>query len=124
MKLLRATAQLRDERQLNTMAQREKILEMEQPPQFQSNANEAEGKWLDELTEGMDIREGEHIAFGDVELLEELGSGAAGKVYKGLFKGKHVAVKVLKELKDNAEIEDFKKVFVVLLCYALCCCCC
>lgn len=30
----------------------------------------------------MDIREGEHIAFGDIELLEELGSGAAGKVKK------------------------------------------
>lgn len=85
--------QLKAERQLNTIAQREKILEMEQPPQFQSNANDAEGinqkkneifgaffwiffsskgKWLDELTEGMDIREGEHIAFGDVELLEEV----------------------------------------------------
>ena len=30
-------------------------------------------------------------------------------MYKGLYKGKNVAVKVLKELKDGGEIEDFKK---------------
>jgi hypothetical protein len=41
---------LRDERNLNTIAAREKQLELEQPPVFASNAQNAESNWLAELT--------------------------------------------------------------------------
>jgi hypothetical protein len=45
-----ALQQLRDERNLNTMAAREKQLELEQPPVFASNAKNAESNWLADLT--------------------------------------------------------------------------
>jgi ankyrin repeat protein/predicted Ser/Thr protein kinase len=109
VKLLNACRELKTQRQLTTMAGKSAALELEQPPIFASTAASAEKEFLASLTESADLKDGEFIKFEDLELCRELGSGASGKVFEAIYKGKQVAVKVLKELKDGAEIEDFKK---------------
>ncbi len=48
-----------------------------------------------------------------VEFIKEIGGGTSGKVYKGLFKGTKVAIKVLKAV-SNDTCEDFKKEFMIM----------
>eukprot|EP01113_Clastostelium_recurvatum_P011680 TRINITY_DN1597_c0_g1_i1.p1 TRINITY_DN1597_c0_g1~~TRINITY_DN1597_c0_g1_i1.p1 ORF type:complete len:688 (-),score=192.59 TRINITY_DN1597_c0_g1_i1:164-2140(-) len=50
----------------------------------------------------------------EIEFTEKLGAGSSGKVYKGLYKGKEVAVKVLKSMTETKEIEEFKKEFHIM----------
>ncbi|KAH3732578.1 serine/threonineprotein kinase [Pelomyxa schiedti] len=45
---------------------------------------------------------------------ELVGSGTSGKVYRALYKGNEVAVKVLKEWEDEAEVEEFRKEFEIM----------
>lgn len=53
------------------------------------------------------------ISEGEVEFTELLGQGAAGKVYKGLYKNQVVAIKVLKA-GSNKELEEFKQEFDII----------
>ncbi|EFA82228.1 ankyrin repeat-containing protein [Heterostelium album PN500] len=54
------------------------------------------------------------ISDGEIEYTEKLGAGSSGKVYKGLYKGKEVAIKVLKSMTEDKEIQEFKKEFQIM----------
>lgn len=51
----------------------------------------------------------------DLEFIKSLGQGASGEVFQGTFKGEPVAIKVLKTNNTDAEVEEFKKEFSVLV---------
>jgi len=65
---------------------------------------------LNELREG----QGFIIDGKEIEYIKLLGDGASGDVYKGLYKGAPVAIKILKEMTADQEIEEFKKEFEIL----------
>lgn len=50
----------------------------------------------------------------ELEYTKKLGSGAGGKVWMGLYKGKEVAIKVLKALDDDEHLAEFKKEFQIM----------
>ena len=45
---------------------------------------------------------------------DKVGSGTSGKVYRALFKGMDVAIKVLKPPEDETEADEFRKEFEIM----------
>ncbi|KAF2076187.1 hypothetical protein CYY_002487 [Polysphondylium violaceum] len=65
--------------------------------------------------ENMDIKNGKWIiSETDLEYTDKIGSGGSGKVYKGLYRGREVAIKVLKSAEKADDRESFLKEFTVL----------
>jgi serine/threonine protein kinase len=54
------------------------------------------------------------IHSSDLEFTKKLGSGTSGKVYQGLYKGKEVAIKVLKDMTAEEQLVEFKKEFQMM----------
>eukprot|EP01105_Mastigella_eilhardi_P023441 TRINITY_DN5901_c0_g1_i1.p1 TRINITY_DN5901_c0_g1~~TRINITY_DN5901_c0_g1_i1.p1 ORF type:complete len:749 (-),score=176.24 TRINITY_DN5901_c0_g1_i1:79-2325(-) len=52
--------------------------------------------------------------FHEFEFTNKVGKGTSGKVYKALYKGANVAVKVLKPWEDDTEADEFRKEFEVM----------
>jgi hypothetical protein len=53
------------------------------------------------------------IRHSDMEFTKELGIGTSGKVFKGLFHGVKVAIKVFKAV-DSKTMTEFKKEFHIM----------
>lgn len=59
-------------------------------------------KEISEAMDGSDLEEGQGfiLKYEELEFTKKLGEGASGKVYKGIYKGRAVAVKVLQKTDD------------------------
>jgi len=55
------------------------------------------------------------IGYTDIEFGDKLGTGTSGDVYKGVWKDKKCAVKVLKATNQSQEIEEFIREFSVMI---------
>lgn len=86
-------------------------LEIVKPPeQTETEAGQAMEMELTRM--GIDMKDWV-IRDAEVEFTDKIGAGASGKVFKGLYKGKEVAVKVLKATDDEL-VEEFKKEFKIM----------
>lgn len=114
IKLLREIQDLRDRLEKEMEEKREK--EKERTRQ----RKEAEVALQRHLTESdargirQELGDEWEIDHADLEYTAKLGQGASGQVFRGLFRGREVAIKVLVADNRNEELAEFKKEFKIL----------
>eukprot|EP01132_Coremiostelium_polycephalum_P005348 gene5348-6671_t len=116
LRILKVTSLLKDSQQSQSAAEKEKIkqeiieeIEEDSPPDTPDISG-----LRDSLHALKHVGEINIISDGELEYTEKLGAGSSGKVYKGLYKGKEVAIKVLKSMTEAKEIDEFKKEFQIM----------
>lgn len=89
------------------------------PPDEDDDEQQIEAEDAARVREELGIGYGEwEIDSSDLEYTKKLGTGASGKVYKGLLRGKiEVAIKVLTAVQTEEAMEEFKKEFQVCISY-------
>ena len=68
-----------------------------------------------------ELRSTHHLSLLNIDLKEPIGNGSFGKVYRGIYRGKSVAVKRYKVVAFGAKTEVDQFFFVFLFLYRLIC---
>ncbi|XP_049852546.1 stress-activated protein kinase alpha-like [Schistocerca gregaria] len=70
---------------------------------------------IEQVRTELGLAEGDwEIDGNDLEFTKKLGSGTSGQVYRGLFKGKEVAIKVLTAVEVSEQLDEFRKELTIL----------
>jgi tRNA A-37 threonylcarbamoyl transferase component Bud32 len=92
--------------------EKQKEIAKHQKEQQRPNKEELPDQIIDHLQEHLT---GEGIIDGQaIEYTKHLGTGAAGDVYKALYQGSVIAVKVLSAKSQEKEVEEFRREFEIL----------
>ncbi|KYQ99908.1 ankyrin repeat-containing protein [Tieghemostelium lacteum] len=114
LRILKVTAPYREQFKNKTMPKKESIIFQDDDDDSSTTSTPDINGLRDSLHALKHVSDIVIIKNDDLEYTEKLGAGSSGKVYKGLYNGKEVAIKVLKSMTEAKEIEEFKKEFQIM----------